>query len=90
MRGRYPLGPDGVRLWGSLQARQRLRVLLELLAGRWRVKDACAELGLRRSRLKQLHDRVLRVALAALEPHAGEAKAGEATPTDRRAGTASP
>jgi hypothetical protein len=72
MRGRYPSGPDVVwRLRGSPLACRRLHVVLKLLAGTCRMRDACAERGLRHSRLKQLRDQVLRAALDVLEPRAG-------------------
>src|SRR5262249_48804589 len=72
MRGRYPSGLEAVeRLEGSGGAKRRLRVLLEVLSGRCRVKDACAQLGLGEARLEQLRARVLGGALAALEPRSG-------------------
>jgi len=72
MRGRYPSGPEAVeRLGGSDGAKRRLRVLLEVLSGRCRVKDACAQLGLKEARLEQLRTRALLGALAALEPRPG-------------------
>src|SRR5262245_62234600 len=72
MRGRYPSGPEAVeRLDGSDEAKRRLRVLLEVLSGRCRVKDACVRLGLGEARLEQLRTRALRGALAALEPRPG-------------------
>jgi transposase InsO family protein len=72
MRGRYPSGPEAVeRLDGSGEAKRRLRVLLEVLSGRCRVKDACAQLGLGEARLEQLRTQALRGALEALEPRPG-------------------
>jgi transposase InsO family protein len=84
MRGRYPSGPEAVeRLGGSDEAKRRLRVLLEVLSGRCRVKDTCARLGLGEARLEQLRRRALLGALAALEPRPG------GRPPRRRAVTAS-
>src|SRR5262249_26070006 len=72
MRGRYASGPEAVeRLDGSEAAKRRLRVLLEVLSGRCRVKDAWARLGLGEARLEQLRTRALRGALVALEPRRG-------------------
>jgi transposase InsO family protein len=72
VRGRYPSGPEVVeRLGGSDEAKRRLRVLLEVVPGRCRVKDACARLGLKEARLEQLRRRALPGALAALEPRPG-------------------
>jgi hypothetical protein len=71
MRGRYPSGPEVVeRLDGSDEAKRRLRVLLEVLSGRCRIKDACARLGIKEARLEQLR-RALLGALEALEPRPG-------------------
>jgi transposase InsO family protein len=72
MRGRYPSGPEAVeRLGGSDEAKRRLRVLLEVLSGRCRVRDGCARLGVKEARLEQLRRRALLGALAALEPRPG-------------------
>ena len=72
MRGRYPSGPEAVeRLDGSDEAKRRLRVLLEVVSGRCRIKDACARLGIKDTRLEQLRRRALLGALAALEPRPG-------------------
>lgn len=66
------MGPEAVeRLDGSGEAKRRLRVLLEVLSGRCRIKDACAQLGLGEARLEQLRTQALRGALAALEPRPG-------------------
>ena len=60
MRGRRPAGPEYVeQLHGSDQARQRLRVVLETLAGRLRVQDACARLGIGEVRFHELRKTVL-------------------------------
>jgi hypothetical protein len=69
MRGRLPSGPELVlRMHGSEQARRRLRSILELIAGRRRVRHACQELGLSPTRLEQRRQAALAAALAALEP----------------------
>jgi hypothetical protein len=72
MRGRKPAGPAAVeRLAGSPQAKERLSVVLETLAGSCRVTAACARLGLSEPRFDQLRSQVLRAGLASLEPKAG-------------------
>ena len=69
MRGRLPAGPEAVReLSGSDEARQRLEVILEVIAGRCRVQEACARLGLGATRFEELRTCALEGALAALEP----------------------
>jgi hypothetical protein len=69
MRGRKPSGPAAVeRLPGSPLAQQRLRVVLETLAGTCRVQEACARLGLSEQRFDQLRTQVLQAGLDSLEP----------------------
>jgi hypothetical protein len=69
MRGRRPVGPElAEQLGGSAQARQRLRVILETLAGTTRVKQARAELGICAQRFEALRAAVIRAGIAALEP----------------------
>jgi len=69
MRGRKPSGPAAVdRLPASPQARERLRVILETLAGTCRIGEACAQLQLSEQRFDQLRTQVLQAALDSLEP----------------------
>ncbi len=69
MRGRRPQGPEYVeRLQGSAEAKRRLRVVLEVTAGRLRVQEACAQLGVCEQRFHQLRDQAFGGALAGLEP----------------------
>ena len=78
MRGRRPAGPEIVeQLHGSAQARQRLRVVLETLAGRLRLHEACQQLGIGPVRFHTLRQEVLEAALAALEPRPAAALAGQ-------------
>jgi transposase-like protein len=49
-------------------AKGRLAVVLEVLAGRQTVADACGRLGLSERRFYDLRDQALRAALAGLEP----------------------
>jgi hypothetical protein len=71
MRGRKPSGPAAVeRLPGSPLARQRLRVVLETLAGTCRIQEACDQLGLSEQRFDQLRTQVLQAGLDSLEPRA--------------------
>ena len=69
MRGRRPSGPECVgRLAGSDQAKERLQVVLETLAGTCRVQEACRRLGVSEPRFHQLRTQVLEAALERLEP----------------------
>ena len=69
MRGRHPSGPEYVdRLSGDTAAKERLRVVLETLAGTCRVSDACQRLNISEPRFDQVRIEALQAALAALEP----------------------
>jgi len=67
MRGRKPAGPEYVdRLTGSTAAKERLHVVLETLAGRCRVQDACARLQISEPRFHQLRTQILQAGLDSL------------------------
>jgi hypothetical protein len=66
---RIPSGPEYVEhLAGSASAKARLRVVLETLAGKCRVVEACARLGRSEPRFHQLRAELLQAALERLEP----------------------
>ena len=70
MRGRIPAGPEYVdvqHLHGSAQAKERLRVILETMMGKWRVGEACDRLGICEQRFRQLRAELLQAALERLE-----------------------
>lgn len=68
-RGRPIDGVDLIeRLDGPRLPRRQLRILLGTITGTVTIAQACAELGIGRSRLHQLRWRVLEGGLAALEP----------------------
>jgi hypothetical protein len=68
-RGRPLVGVDLVeRLDGPRLPRRQLRILLGTITGTVTIAQACAELGIGRSRLHQLRWRVLEGGLAALAP----------------------
>ena len=68
MRGRYPSGPEYVdHLEGSPQAKQRLRVVLETMTGKYRVQEACQLLDICEQRFHQLRVELLQAALEQLE-----------------------
>ena len=82
-RGRKPSGPklvDGLE--GSALAKRRLQVILETLAGRCTIEDACEKLGLSPSAFHQLRTRTLADALASLEPRPLGRPPREVSPQD--------
>ena len=69
MRGRHPAGPEFVdKLSGDAAAKERLRLVLETLAGTCRVSEACQRLNISEQRFDQVRVEALQAALAALEP----------------------
>ena len=68
MRGRIPAGPEYVEhLEGSDKAKERLRVILETMMGKWRVHEACVRLGICEQRFRQLREALLQAALEGIE-----------------------
>ena len=68
MRGRLPSGPDYVeKLSGSYEARRRLQVILQTLAGNCRVQEGCDLLGIGMARFHQLRVEALQAAVDHLE-----------------------
>lgn len=90
MRGRRPAGPEYVEhLAGSEQAKERLKVVLETLAGTCRVQQACRRLGICEQRFHQLRQQLLEAALQSLEPQpAGRKPAPRAPEQDQLAALA--
>jgi len=81
MRGRHPSGPEFVdKLAGDAAAKERLRVILETLAGTCRVGDACRRLNISEQRFDQVRAEALQAALAALAPRPPGRPARVATP----------
>jgi hypothetical protein len=81
MRGRRPAGPEYVaHLAGSAQAKERWQVILETLAGRLRVHEACELLGISEPRFHQLRSQALEAGLASLEPRSAGRPAQVVTP----------
>lgn len=69
MAGRHPAGPEYVeRLEGSEQAKRRLRIVLETLAGNCGIREAAELLGITEQRVHQLREEALQAALVELEP----------------------
>jgi hypothetical protein len=68
-RGRHPLGPglvDGLE--GPDEAKRRLRVILETVAGTQSITDACAELGISEAAFHNLRKQALASAVEGLSP----------------------
>ena len=71
MRGRRPSGPEYVNnLIGTDTAKERLKFILETLAGTCRVQEACARFGISEPRFHQLRTQILQAALTGSEPQA--------------------
>ena len=69
MAGRKPTGPPLVQhLDGSEQAKDRLEVILDTVAGKTNIAKACELLDVKAARFFQLRTEVLQAALARLEP----------------------
>ena len=85
MRGRRPAGPEYVdHLPGSEQAKERLKVVLETVAGRCRIQEACRRLGISEPRFHQLRQQVLEAALERLEPQPAGRKPAPRSPEQIR------
>jgi hypothetical protein len=68
MRGRYPAGLECLdQRDASDQAKERVRVTVQILTGACRVGEACAALGIGSARLEQVRRAVVDAALAAAE-----------------------
>jgi hypothetical protein len=88
MRGRRPVGPEyAEKLAGSETAKLRAKVILETMAGKRRLKEACQLLGISEQRFHQLREDMMTAAVKALEPgHAGR-PAHTATPAEVQVAT---
>jgi hypothetical protein len=72
MRGRWPQGLEYIdKLDGSVQTKQRFKVILQTVMGPTRMNEACAELAIGETRFHQLRQRALQAALTAMEPRPG-------------------
>ena len=68
-RGRPVKGAESANhLPGSIDAKTRLRVIMETISGTKNVKQACEELGIEKSAFYKLRDKALAGALENLEP----------------------
>jgi Transposase len=84
MRGRRPAGTEVVdRQQASATAKERVKVVLETIAGVCRVQDACRRLGISTQRFRQLREEILAGALAGAEPGKPGRPAKLPTPLDQ-------
>lgn len=85
MRGRPPSGIDLVgEVEGSGQARRRLKVMLETLAGSKKISEACEELGIGEAQFHKLRHRMMAGAVASLEPSPAGRPAADRGERDER------
>ena len=69
MAGRKPTGPPLVHhLDGSERAKDRLEVILETVAGKITIREACDRLGIEEAMFFRLRTQALQAGLARLEP----------------------
>jgi len=69
MAGRKPTGPPLVHhLDGSDHAKQRMETILETVAGKLPIREACGRLGIEEARFHRLRAQVLQAGLTRLEP----------------------
>ena len=87
MRGRPPSGPEYVEhLEGSETAKERVKVILQTMAGTCRVQEACQRLGICEQRFEQLRQQILQAALERLEPRPLGRPPRTTTPANARIG----
>jgi hypothetical protein len=85
MRGRRPQGCAGVdRLPGSSEAKERLKMIVENVAGIRRTRAACQQVRLSEPRFQQIRQEVLLVSLNCLEPRAAGRPAATLSPEAER------
>jgi hypothetical protein len=86
-KGRKPEGSALVeRLDGSQQAKERLEVIIETLAGRLTIAEAGMRLGVKAARFHRLRTAVLKACLGCLEPQSAGRPRHTATAEEIRRG----
>ena len=69
MAGRKPMGPQLVHhLDGSERAKERLEVILETVAGKLTIREACDRVGIEEAMFFRLRMQALQAGLSRLEP----------------------
>lgn len=83
MAGRHPSGPEFVeKLKGSNKAKERAQALLETVADRCRVLEACERLGIKEARFDQLRYEGLQAIVDALEEQRPGRKPRDESPAE--------
>jgi len=81
MRGRHPAGPEYVdHLAASELAKERVKAVLQTVAGSARLQEACERLDICEQRFHQLRQQILEGALSAAEPGVPGRRAQTLTP----------
>jgi len=84
-RGRPPSGPNLVDgLDGPDEAKRRLRVILETVAGTRMIAEACAELGISEAAFHNLRRQAMEGAIESLAPRPAGRPRKDADPEQRR------
>lgn len=85
MAGRKPMGPRLVRhLDGSARAKRRMEVILETIAGRRTVREACDCLGIEEAMFFRLRTQALQASLERLEPRSAGRQPRQSSPEDQQ------
>ena len=84
-RGRHPLGPDLVdTVDGPDEAKRRFKVILETLAGRRTITEACVELSISEAAFHKLRKQAVACAVEGLAPRPVGRPRKDADPEARR------
>jgi hypothetical protein len=85
MAGRKPMGPPLVHhLDGSERAKERLEVILETVAGKITIREACDRLGIEEAMFFRLRTQALQAGLSRLEPRPPGRPARHPSPEGQR------
>ena len=83
--GRHPSGPNLVEgLDGPEEAKRRLKVILETVAGTRTISEACAELGISEAAFHELRKQALKAAVEGLVPRPAGRPRKDGDPEQRR------
>jgi hypothetical protein len=83
--GRHPAGPNLVEgLEGPDEAKRRLKVILETVAGTRTISEACAELGISEAAFHELRKQALSAAVEGLAPRPVGRPRKDSDPEQRR------